>query len=139
MIELYPYQHKIVAEASLHQRPLLVLPTGSGKTVIASEIIRQATNQHVLFIAHRHELIHQARNKLADVGIDAGLILAGESMNQMAGIQVASVQTLHSRCIRGSMNLPPCRHPVLRRSPSLSGPDISGDHREISRSEIDSG
>jgi superfamily II DNA or RNA helicase len=36
----------------------------------------------------------------------AGLILAGEPMNQMARVQIASVQTLSSRCFRGGMDLP---------------------------------
>ena len=61
----------------------------------------------VLFLAHRRELIHQARNKLADSGVSSGLILAGEPMRPMEGVQVASVQTLWSRCVRGSTDLPP--------------------------------
>ena len=66
MTELRSYQQEIFAEVDQHRRPIIVAPTGSGKTVIAAEIIRRTENRHVLFLAHRRELIHQARNKLAD-------------------------------------------------------------------------
>jgi DNA repair protein RadD len=71
MTELRSYQQEIFAEVDQHRRPIIVAPTGSGKTVIAAEIIRRTENRHVLFLAHRRELIHQARNKLADFGVRA--------------------------------------------------------------------
>ena len=42
-------------DATPEQRELLVAPTGSGKTVIAAEIIRRAIarGERVLFLAHR--------------------------------------------------------------------------------------
>jgi DNA repair protein RadD len=107
MTELRPYQLDVVGEIDRHERPLIVAPTGSGKTIIAAEIVRRSVNKHVLFIAHRRELIHQARNKLAEFGITAGVILAGEPRSPMLGIQVASIQTLWARCVRGSADLPP--------------------------------
>ena len=106
-MELRPYQLDVVGEIELHERPLIVAPTGSGKTIIAAEIIRRAANKHILFIAHRRELIHQARDKLAEFGITAGVILAGEPRSPMLGIQVASIQTLWARCVRGAADLPP--------------------------------
>ena len=87
--------------------PLVVAPTGAGKTVIVAEVIRLAENKFILVLAHRRELIHQMRDKLADHGVTAGVILAGEPMNQMARVQVASVQTLWSRCVLGKTDLPP--------------------------------
>ncbi len=104
---LRSYQHESVARIIAAIDPLVVAPTGSGKTIIASEVIRRAENKFVLVIAHRRELIHQMRDKLADFGIAAGVILAGEPMNQMARVQVASVQTLWSRYMRGNTDLPP--------------------------------
>ena len=104
---LRPYQNDAVDLVITAIDPIVVAPTGSGKTVIISEVIRQAENKFVLVLAHRRELIHQMRNKLAEFGITAGVILAGEPMNQMARAQVASVQTLWSRCMIGNTNLPP--------------------------------
>ena len=73
MTELRPYQLDVVGEIDRHERPLIVAPTGSGKTIIAAEIVRRSVNKHILFIAHRRELIRHARNKLAEFGITAGV------------------------------------------------------------------
>jgi superfamily II DNA or RNA helicase len=84
-----------------------VAPTGSGKTVIASEIIRSNPNSHVLFFVHRREIVHQTHDHLAAFGVKAGVILAEQPRDPMRGVQVASIQTLHARCIRGDEDLPP--------------------------------
>ncbi len=104
---LRQYQRESVARIIAAIDPIVVAPTGSGKTVIVAEVIRQAEHKFVLVIAHRRELIKQMRDKLADFGIAAGIILAGEPMNQMARVQVASIQTLWSRCMLGRTDLPP--------------------------------
>ena len=109
-MDLRPYQLEIVLavldDARGFHRPLIVAPTGSGKTVIAAEITRRCENKHILFLAHRRELIFQTRDHLAEFGVAAGVILAGEPLNLMRGVQVASVQTLWSRCVRGDRDLP---------------------------------
>lgn len=90
--------------------PLLVAPTGSGKTVMAAAIIQGAVGykQSVLFLAHRRELVHQAHQKLFEAGVDAGVILAGHPPRPGAAVQVASVATLWRRAVRGSaMSMPP--------------------------------
>jgi superfamily II DNA or RNA helicase len=84
----------------------LVAPTGTGKTTIAAKHIEQEENKHVLWLTHRRELVFQPRDRLTEFGIEAGVILAGEPLNQMARVQIASIQTLWSRCIRGSTDLP---------------------------------
>jgi superfamily II DNA or RNA helicase len=42
MTDLRQYQVKAVEEIEQHRRPLLVAPTGSGKTVIATAYIERA-------------------------------------------------------------------------------------------------
>jgi DNA repair protein RadD len=80
---------------------LAVAPTGSGKTVIAAELIRRRPEENILFLAPRRELIHQTCNKLNDVGVHHGVILAGDKRgDSMARVQVASVDTLISRMLR---------------------------------------
>src|SRR5680860_198503 len=107
MVEARPYQEKAIEDVDSVKHPLIVAATGAGKTVIAAKIVQRAAPSHVLYLAHRRELIHQAQAKLAELGIASGAILAGEPRNNMRGVQVASVQTLHSRCIRGDADLPP--------------------------------
>lgn len=84
--------------ASGKKRILLVLATGAGKTSVAAEIIRLARekNKKTLFIAHRQELIYQAHSRFANIGVDAGIIMAGHKMNGY-DIHVASIQTLIRR------------------------------------------
>ncbi len=78
--------------------PLLVMPTGSGKTVIFSEIAKKATKKgnNVLILVHRRELIKQASRKLTDIGVEHGVIAAGFKPSKKT-INVASVQTLVRR------------------------------------------
>jgi superfamily II DNA or RNA helicase len=106
---LRPYQREVIDQinAAAERRLMLVAPTGTGKTVIAAAIIRAAADEHVLFFVHRREIVRQTRDHLAAFGVTAGIILAGEPMDAMRRVQVASVQTLHSRCIRGDRDLPP--------------------------------
>ncbi|MBT5631630.1 MAG: DEAD/DEAH box helicase family protein, partial [Nitrospina sp.] len=61
------------------KKVLVVLPTGSGKTVIAAEIIRRAVDdgKRVIFLAHRRELVLQCADKLGRFGIDHGILMAG--------------------------------------------------------------
>jgi len=80
---------------------VLVSPTGSGKTVIASNIIERATMKNggrVLFIAHRREIIDQTSKKLAEIGIPHGVMMGDDGRRDPnAPVQVASIQTLIRR------------------------------------------
>jgi len=117
-IELRPYQVDAVdrVEQALGERRkvLLVAPTGSGKTEIASAVIKRWVKRHktALFLAHRREIIQQTSAKLAANGIahgaGHGIIMAGVEPRPMASVQVASIDTLHVRGVRSkAMSLPP--------------------------------
>jgi superfamily II DNA or RNA helicase len=76
---------------------LLVLPTGTGKTIVfAREIGWEVSNGHkVLVLAHREELLEQARDKLKAVnGLAAELEKAESHASLESEVVVASVQTL---------------------------------------------
>src|SRR5450432_709415 len=110
--DLRPYQRAaieaVLAARRAGKRRLLVhLPTGAGKTVIFSHLARLAKRQ-VLVLAHREELLNQAREKLeralggrAVVAIERGALRAPEG----AKVLVASIRSLHeerlARVIRG--------------------------------------
>ena len=77
---------------------LLVMPTGAGKTVVFSQIAKNAVekNNNVLILVHRRELVTQASKKLAAINVDHGIIAAKFKPTD-APIQIASVQTLVRR------------------------------------------
>lgn len=103
MVVLRDYQLRAVSEirAALgrHKSVVLCLPTGAGKTAIACEMIRRALarNYRCLFLAHRLELVEQARDRLASFGIAAGIIKAGFRETRDATVQVACVPSLIRR------------------------------------------
>src|SRR5207302_7779674 len=76
------------------RRPLVALPTGAGKTVVFSELIRRRGGR-ALVIAHREELIEQARDKLLMVSPDLQVgVVKAERDEIDAPVVVASIQTL---------------------------------------------
>lgn len=102
-IQLRPYQ-QAAEEAVLHEwdsgnkRTLLVLPTGTGKTIVFSKIAedRVRVGERVLIMAHRGELLEQASDKIYK---STGLKCAVEKAEQSCAgswlrIVVGSVQTL---------------------------------------------
>jgi DNA repair protein RadD len=115
MIVLHQFQQEAVAELERHiaegrRKLLLIAPTGSGKTVIASELIRRWVAQYrrVLFLAHRREIIMQTSAKLMANGVRHGIVMANVDPRPMEPVQVASIDTLHVRGVRSdAMNLPP--------------------------------
>lgn len=80
---------------------ILCMPTGSGKTVVAAEIMRGAVEKghRALFIVHRVELVDQAVTRLADFGVPAGEIVARRDEDRTHHVQVASIMTLINRTL----------------------------------------
>lgn len=83
------------------RRPLLVMPTGAGKTKTLSHIAKLTieSGRRALWLAQRSELIDQACETLIADGLTVGAICAGATTppNPFARMQVASVQTLLAR------------------------------------------
>lgn len=75
--------------------PILVAPTGFGKTHTSAEIIRSAVarGHRVWFLAHLREILDDTSGKLTAEGIAHGFIMAGKPENQDAAVQVVMVQT----------------------------------------------
>ena len=102
-LTLRPYQSQAVADLRAAFRsgaraPLLVAPTGSGKTVMFSAITQGAVarDRRVLILVHRRELIRQASAKLGMAGVDHGIIAAGFKSSSNS-VQVASVDRKSTR------------------------------------------
>lgn len=103
MFELRPYQSEakraILREWGVgHKKTLLVLPTGTGKTVVFSSVAENQVEKghRVLIMAHRGELLDQAADKLKEAsGLDSVLEKAESSaLGSHLPVTVGSVQSL---------------------------------------------
>jgi len=120
MIELRDYQDELVTAIRQSYRigkkaPLVVLPTGGGKTTIFSYIANSAASKEkiVWIVAHRARLVRQISLTLAKIGCMHGIIAPEINIRQIkiaqfkqlsscyvdsrALVQVCSVQTLAKR------------------------------------------
>lgn len=82
-----------------NRAPLLVLPTGGGKTIVFSYIAAStaARGKKVIILVHRIELLRQTYEKLAAAGVRVGIVNPSYTPDITAPVQVASVQTLARR------------------------------------------
>ena len=85
-IILRPYQIKALDDVRAAYRsgkraPLLVSPTGSGKTVMFSSVANgvKQRGKRVIILCHRSELIEQIDRALRDVGLVPGIISADDT------------------------------------------------------------
>src|SRR5262245_43276287 len=105
--QLRQYQVDAIAQcrqqlASGKNAICLVAPTGSGKTIIAGEIIRLtgARGKHVLVLGHTREIIQQISHKLHSFDIPHGILAAELTRGSYHHVQIASVQTYRFRVMR---------------------------------------
>ena len=103
MFELRPYQLEAVRAVedewkSGHRKTLVVSPTASGKTIMMGQVIKDSISDgsKALILAHRGELLDQARDKLKSTyDIDSALEKAeSTSLGSPFSVTVGSIQTL---------------------------------------------
>jgi len=108
VIVLRPYQEAAIVDARAAyargaRAPLIVSPTGSGKTIVLSAIAAAAVAKggKVIVLAHRKELLEQTLRKMQDCGVRAGVISAAlpHLADPSASVQIASIQTLLARSL----------------------------------------
>ena len=97
------YQHKaalaVIEQWREVRSTLVVMPTATGKTVLFADIIRRCFPKRALVLAHREELVFQARDKIHRVtGYDVEVEMAGlrANMNGIHGrthVVVSTIQT----------------------------------------------
>jgi superfamily II DNA or RNA helicase len=102
-MQLRPYQLKakdtIFSEWQKgNKRTLLVLPTGTGKTIVFAKVTEDCVRngERVLILAHRGELLNQAADKLSrSTGLGCAVEKAEETcLNSWFRVTVGSVQSL---------------------------------------------
>jgi len=97
-MELRDYQEEAVAAVSEQYkkgvtRQLIVLPTGTGKTVLIAAIV-MLLGWKTLILAHREELIQQAREKILAYWPEADIGICKAHKNELEHtIVIGSVQT----------------------------------------------
>lgn len=103
-VKLRPYQNDAINammnnrlswRATWWPRGILQVATGGGKTEIAVAIY-QNNPVRTMFLVHRKDLLHQAKERFAKYGIETGIIGDGK-FDQDHQIIVATMQTLLSR------------------------------------------
>lgn len=77
---------------------LLVMPTGCGKTQVFTDVIRRVAPKRAMVLAHREELIWQARNRIEQmtgltVEVEMADLRATDSFLQRPDVVVTTVQT----------------------------------------------
>lgn len=104
---LRPYQaemkNEVYSQWDKMNDLMIQMPTGTGKTVVFTSIVRDiqrwclenSPKSKILIVAHRKELIEQASGKIKDFA--HGVIMSGIKMEMQHMVQVASIQTFMSR------------------------------------------
>jgi superfamily II DNA or RNA helicase len=102
-LELRDYQQKaldgIHTEFKSNDSTLLVLPTGTGKTVVFSHLTRDYVDKgRVMLLAHREELVNQGWRHLRDItSLEPDIEMADYRVNEFSqfksDIVVGSIQT----------------------------------------------
>lgn len=100
---LRDYQQDLVTKASARlregmRRPLIVAPTGAGKTRIGQHMLTgmARAGQTGWFVVHRDELMQQTVDTFRRAGLDTGVIAAGHAPCN-AAVKVCMVQSMPSR------------------------------------------
>lgn len=108
MSELRPYQRAAVDAvwryfaAGNRGAPMVVLPTGSGKSHViaelATEVIARFPDTYVVVVTHRSKIVSQNANKLYQVShTPIGIYSAGLRSKRVARITVANIQSIYNK------------------------------------------
>lgn len=134
-MELRPYQSDAVEAVYRHLRekennPCVVLPTGTGKSVVIAKIVRDAVmnwSGRVLILAHVKELLEQNAGKIRQLcpDIPMGIFSAGlKSRDTRESVIVAGIQSVYDKaCDLGAFDL------AIIDEAHLIAPDGDGMYR----------
>tara|TARA_Y100000746_G_scaffold232726_1_gene250914 strand:+ start:2685 stop:4208 length:1524 start_codon:yes stop_codon:yes gene_type:complete len=115
--DLYTYQKGAIFEifkrfdtAPSDYHLLYQLPTGGGKTIIFSEIVRQYLKTHdsrVVVMTHRIELCNQTSKVLTEFGVENKIINSKASLDDQGDYScfVAMVETLNNRLLDDKLDI----------------------------------
>ena len=133
-LDLRPYQSAAVEAAYRHLReketnPCIVLPTGTGKSVVIAKMAKDAVawNGRVLILAHVKELLEQNAGKIRQLcpELKIGIFSAGlKSRDTRESVIVAGIQSVYDKaCELGAFDL------IVIDEAHLIAPDGDGMYR----------
>lgn len=103
-MDLRPYQHDIINEVRAHmargvKRILIRSATGSGKTVLATHMLKSAAEKNIpcFFNVHRRELIKQSASAFNKSDLRYGITSAGFQPEYNELVQLCSIGSLPNR------------------------------------------
>jgi DNA repair protein RadD len=105
VVTLREYQQRLVdgIRASLqsgHRRIMAYLPTGGGKTRVATAITQMSLSKpkgRIIVLANRKQLVHQFAAALRSAGLDVGIAQGENTTGLHHRVIVASIDTVHAR------------------------------------------
>jgi superfamily II DNA or RNA helicase len=87
-------QANLIRAAILHQRGVLLSPTGSGKTIVAMLIVSCFPNQKALFLCHTISLLSQTEKEFKKFGFNTQIIGGGKkNFDPKISVTIATVQS----------------------------------------------
>lgn len=107
-------------------------PTGCGKTTWACHAVSQAVakNSYVLMMVHRRKLVDQMSDRLIQFQIEHGVLMAGQTRAKECRVQVASRDTLLSRCVNNQwLGMPPANLIIVDEGHHAA--DAQSEYRRI--------
>lgn len=125
--------HDAIFEAwRSHRSTLVVAATGTGKTVILAKVIQAMQPKRTLVLAHRDELITQAKQKIESV---TGLSVEVEKADQIASTSLFHRMPVVVSSIQTQISGPADRRRYLRFKPEDFGLLICDEaHHSVSKS-----
>jgi DNA repair protein RadD len=135
-MQLRPYQHEAIEHTwrwlkNAKTAPVIVLPTGSGKSIVIAELARRVVElkRRVIVLAHRKELLEQNTSELRTLvpGMDVGIYSAGlRQRDTDHAVVFAGIQSVVNRASEfGSRSL------VIVDEAHLVGPDETSGYRRF--------
>lgn len=136
MIKLRDYQHEAIEHTwrwlkTAKTAPVIVLPTGSGKSIVIAELARRVVelDRRVIVLAHRKELLEQNASELRGLvpSLDVGIYSAGlKQRDTDHAVVFAGIQSVVNRASEfGSRSL------VIVDEAHLVGPDETSGYRRF--------
>lgn len=101
--DLRPYQRKALDKALTHVNGVIMMPTGSGKTLLALKLIQEMGRSAVVLV-HRKELLYQWQKCFYEyLHVEPGLV--GDGQYREGQFTIAMLQTLRTKSLKNEYDI----------------------------------